>query len=366
MADETEEIEARLCAYMDGELDEAARAEIERHLASNPRHRQLIEEMSRGRRLLQSLPREAAPMEIEELLHTHLERSVLLDDGSSASAPLRMNRAPQLLAAAAIVILAAGLGLIVWLVVRPPSATPRTVVNLPQGHVAINGPEAVRMETAPLPATAPTAAREAKEAGEPATRPMYSMADTGLSIDKAAQDGGVAGTPWTAASRPAVAQEEAAQVSTAGGTAPMEMGLWVTTDDGPQTDLRLRAFIGMQRLRAEVMNLASLPPWGMCAPWRVVVIRGVDAAQAQALNELLQASAQVEVASLREAAPTTQPLREHAMDLAIVVSTTSAQAQEESMPGEFMDQEMATMPEEAPASRPTTMPSGTDQKVGPP
>ena len=41
----TENIEAKLCAYVDGELDEAGRAEIEAHLAANVQHRQLIEEL---------------------------------------------------------------------------------------------------------------------------------------------------------------------------------------------------------------------------------------------------------------------------------------------------------------------------------
>ena len=38
----TEQIEAKLCAYVDGELDAAGRAEIEQHLAANPQHRALV------------------------------------------------------------------------------------------------------------------------------------------------------------------------------------------------------------------------------------------------------------------------------------------------------------------------------------
>ncbi|MDW8262587.1 MAG: zf-HC2 domain-containing protein, partial [Phycisphaerales bacterium] len=61
MGQSTEEIEARLAAYIDGTLDEAGRAEIERHLATHPQHRTLLEELSRHRELLRHLPTEKAP-----------------------------------------------------------------------------------------------------------------------------------------------------------------------------------------------------------------------------------------------------------------------------------------------------------------
>jgi anti-sigma factor RsiW len=57
----TENIEAKLCAYVDGELDPAGRAEIEAHLTANPQHRQLMAELMQQRDLLGGLPRERAP-----------------------------------------------------------------------------------------------------------------------------------------------------------------------------------------------------------------------------------------------------------------------------------------------------------------
>ena len=54
----TEQIEAKLCAYVDGELDAAGRAEIEAHLAANPQHRELLTELMAQRELLRELPRE--------------------------------------------------------------------------------------------------------------------------------------------------------------------------------------------------------------------------------------------------------------------------------------------------------------------
>ena len=64
----TENIEAKLAAYVDGELDAADRAEIEQHLAANPQHRKLIEELREARQCLRELPREQAPPEIAEML----------------------------------------------------------------------------------------------------------------------------------------------------------------------------------------------------------------------------------------------------------------------------------------------------------
>src|SRR5829696_5268825 len=100
----TENIEAKLCAYIDGELDEQGRAEIEKHLAANPQHRGLIEELSKQREMLRALPRESAPEEIIESIQGQLERAGLLGDdagGEVDAGAMRINRWPQIMAAAA-------------------------------------------------------------------------------------------------------------------------------------------------------------------------------------------------------------------------------------------------------------------------
>src|SRR5215213_7222467 len=79
MAD-TENIEAKLAAYVDGELDEARRAEIERYLAGNPQHRKLIEELTVTRQYVRDLPRESAPADVADMLSQQLERAALLGD----------------------------------------------------------------------------------------------------------------------------------------------------------------------------------------------------------------------------------------------------------------------------------------------
>src|SRR5918993_3972909 len=97
MAQNSEQIEAKLCAYLEGELDEAGRAEIEKHLQQNPAHRKLLAEVGKTRGLLRALPRESAPPDICEAFQGQLERSVLLanfDDHAEGTA-LRINRWPQ-------------------------------------------------------------------------------------------------------------------------------------------------------------------------------------------------------------------------------------------------------------------------------
>src|SRR5438128_1671440 len=86
MAQNQEQIEARLAAYIDGELDATERAEIEKHLAANPQHKALIEELSGQRDLLKALPHEQAPPEIAETIQGQLERSVLLGGSGEGGA----------------------------------------------------------------------------------------------------------------------------------------------------------------------------------------------------------------------------------------------------------------------------------------
>src|SRR5688572_18836044 len=137
----TENIEAKLCAYIDGELDEQGRAEIEKHLAANPQHRGLIEELSTQRQMLRALPRESAPDEIMETLQGQLERAGLLGDDRAAevdAAAMRINRWPQVMAAAAIVLLAVGLvGIIYFVLPRQGGGNDAYVIGeVPSGDDA--------------------------------------------------------------------------------------------------------------------------------------------------------------------------------------------------------------------------------------
>jgi hypothetical protein len=116
-----EDIEAMLCAYVEGDLDAAGRAQIELHLANHPQHKKLIEELIAQRQLLRDLPRAAAPRDVDESVRGQMERSILLDDAASQSFSRASGRrrVPQLMTAAAVILLSTALGLIVYRVVVP-------------------------------------------------------------------------------------------------------------------------------------------------------------------------------------------------------------------------------------------------------
>src|SRR5215831_8799924 len=128
MDDQTEQIEAKLAAYVDGELHGAELQEIEQHLAANPSHRALIDDLMAQKRMLRQLPREASPSDLTENLQGHLEREALLSEGDAGESAVifQINRRPQLLAAAAIILMTIGLAIVVYSTL--PSRSPIAVV----------------------------------------------------------------------------------------------------------------------------------------------------------------------------------------------------------------------------------------------
>src|SRR4051794_29206724 len=121
MAENVEDIEAKLAAYVDGELTPAERVEIETHLQQNPSHRALLQDLTLHRNLLRSLPREKAPGDCTEGFQGQLERDILLGGNELAQARRRwrIQYSPQILSAAAIILLAIGLAVIVYSVLPP-------------------------------------------------------------------------------------------------------------------------------------------------------------------------------------------------------------------------------------------------------
>ena len=159
MPENQEIIEARLCAYIDDELDAEGRAEIEKHLTSNPQHRRLIQELRRTSELVRGLPRESAPPELVEAFNGQLERSVLLEGvGDDPVVAGQIHRWPQTLAMAAIVMLTLGLGVVVYF------ALP-TIGRQPHFQVATNLPRS-RPTTLPQEKDAFLADRDDGEQGE--------------------------------------------------------------------------------------------------------------------------------------------------------------------------------------------------------
>ena len=152
MSNGTEQIESRLAAYIDGELPESERAEIEKYLTANPGHRQLIEELRGHKRKLASLPRERAPADIMDHLQSHLERQVLLENVEAAAGALRINRWPQWSAIAAMLLLTTGLGVLVYAVLPGGALNREQIVIAPSSNNLPVAPDldekADRMEAA--------------------------------------------------------------------------------------------------------------------------------------------------------------------------------------------------------------------------
>lgn len=123
MGQSTEDIEAKLAAYVDGELDDAGRAEIEKHLAENPQHMKLVQDLIHGRELLRRLPRAKAPSEIFESIQGHLERRLLLDGSESEAAAGGPSAWPRMMAIAAVVVMSATLALVIYSVLPSPTNT---------------------------------------------------------------------------------------------------------------------------------------------------------------------------------------------------------------------------------------------------
>lgn len=140
MSQSSEQIEARLCAYLEGELDESGRAEIEKHLQQNPAHRNLLAEVARTRDFVRALPRETAPADLCETLQGQLERSVLLGDLSDEQEhrSMRIGRWQPMLAIAAMVVLAVGLGLVIYFGL--PGGLPRIVAHSDRDGAAGGAP----------------------------------------------------------------------------------------------------------------------------------------------------------------------------------------------------------------------------------
>ncbi len=180
MSTNTENIEARLCAFVEGDLDEQGRAEIEKHLETHPAHRALLQELKRTKVMMMSLPHEQAPVDLAETLQGHLERSVLLDGVGTdhLETTLRINRWPQLMGVAAVVLLALGLGVLVYVVLPQHSSAP-VAMSTKDGLI----PSAGVGETAKLDDTATVDRRlrtagEDKELGKVGSKPTDIVATT--------------------------------------------------------------------------------------------------------------------------------------------------------------------------------------------
>jgi hypothetical protein len=156
--DPKEATEARLCAYLEGELSPEDRVDIEKHLTANPQHRQLLKDLAETRGWMRTIPKESAPSELAEAFAAQMERSLLLDEprerGNST-----INRLPQYALLAAILLLTLGLGVLIAVMLRGGQSY--TIAPPPKGG---DGSMAVTK----VPASAPIGETLASDASKPA------------------------------------------------------------------------------------------------------------------------------------------------------------------------------------------------------
>ena len=82
-----------LLDYLEGELDEGQRAQLDAMLAEDPQLAALLSEMARDRAALRSLPQAEAPSDLVHDVTQTLERRMLLDDSVDDTTPIPISRA---------------------------------------------------------------------------------------------------------------------------------------------------------------------------------------------------------------------------------------------------------------------------------
>lgn len=119
-----EQLTERLSAYLDGELGERERRQVEATLSRDETARRVLHELRAVSAAVRGLPVESSPADIRERVLRALERRELLEPmpGEPSSLPLRPAwRFARLVASAAIVALAASVGFLAirWGLQRP-------------------------------------------------------------------------------------------------------------------------------------------------------------------------------------------------------------------------------------------------------
>jgi putative zinc finger protein len=160
-------IEARLCAYIEGDLSDAERDAIERHLDAHPQHRVMIRDLTALRRCVGQLPRLPAPADLGEGLQGQIERSMLLGQDEPPQDQWRkhVRRILPRAALAAVLLMTFALSVVILQLLRAaskpaPIATITEPLDLP--------PAPDQPIVAPTPASPPPPAL----LSPPATQPI--------------------------------------------------------------------------------------------------------------------------------------------------------------------------------------------------
>lgn len=298
-----QEIEARLAAYVDGTLPADQRAEIEAYLKANANHGRLIAELKSIKAAVTTLPKEKAPAEVLDGLQAHLERHQLLEDVEDSVGSSRIQRWPQVGALAAVLMLAAGLGILVYVVLPKRKGPPPELAMLPEVlNTQPTGSDEVPPGGATLNEQAagqkPMMAARSAGAEQQYQSQMY---NNGMSADQ--QIG--APTPATPAV-PELARAATPAASPQGKLAGPTRVLTITTDDPILTANLVAGYFAQANLNFQrVASVDSVLPTPANAPFGLPGEAGSPAATQSA--EPLAAAAVLPAAPAAAALPTTQP-----------------------------------------------------------
>ncbi len=130
----TDDIEKLLNSYLDGELPPRQLAEVQRLLAKNKRLANRLDQLRKARTLLQAVPYIEAPASILESVKAAIEkRTRLYEKAPVVSGPrgARHLMLRKAFTAAAMFILIAVLGAVIYTIVAPETVSPKQMANQP-------------------------------------------------------------------------------------------------------------------------------------------------------------------------------------------------------------------------------------------
>jgi len=128
---DNETLEELLNGYLDGQLDERQCTEIKRLIAHDPDVAKCFTQLQKTRQLIGLMPRQHAPDELLDNVKADLERTALLseyDQRSHKTLGVVHLYSRKLLSAAAMLLLLAILGAVVYKVVAPAGENPNIVM----------------------------------------------------------------------------------------------------------------------------------------------------------------------------------------------------------------------------------------------
>lgn len=169
-------LETALSAYLDGELTVGQTKRLEQQLLNDPAARQVLAELRGVRELIGQLPRQNAPAELIEGIHSEFERDILLGNRDLRTDIAGRNhlRLRRFIAAAAMILLTGGIAVIVYSAlsgknmptVKPPAQTDSRLAESDRSVLDRPG-----SQTTELPTTATTEPPRSVAKVEPPSEP---------------------------------------------------------------------------------------------------------------------------------------------------------------------------------------------------